>query len=515
MVWGLRIIFVFSFWSLFRGGILITWKGLIWAGLNVGENISFLRGTFILVVRVIVLHAMLLRRFYMSGEANLRGFLFTTMLLVRSMLLLITRDSLLTLFLGWDGLGVSSLLLVIWYQSWNRIDRGIITLLSNRLGDFFLILRFIGYLSLGWAERSLSWNLGFSFLLVLACFTKRAQIPLRVWLPMAIRAPTPIRALVHSRTLVTAGLFLAIKLRRFLLCKIFWLLGGLTMLVAGAIRFLEIDLKKVVALSTLRQLGFMGAGLGIGLFSLTFFHIIRHAFIKRAFLILVGLLLHRNFRAQDKRLIRVFSDNERFCLRGLILCSLALCGIRLTRGLVRKEAFLFQRRALRRERFLFLRLFLVVSFTLIYCGRLLRARVQSILLRQGTLGGRTKTVRRRGGLLFLRVCRAWRLIDSFIYISPPGKSWERITPLVLIGIAFLVWQITKPWGLVLRRLGFRLALRQLAKTVLNLRKKDRETVDQRNWIMFRWIEWSLGRSRKRYKGLYIIFYLIILRLFFL
>ena len=178
------------------------------------------------------------------------------------------------------------------------------------------------------------------------------------------------------------------------------------MLVAGAIRFFEIDLKKVVALSTLSQLGLMGVGLGIGLFNLTFFHIIRHAFIKRAFLILVGLLLHNNFGAQDKRLMRVLRENERFCLRGLILCSLALCGISLTRGLVRKEAFLFQRRALRRERLLFLGLLLVVSFTLIYCGRLLRARVQSVLLRQGTMRGRAKTVRRRGGLLLLRICRA-------------------------------------------------------------------------------------------------------------
>lgn len=138
-------------------------------------------------------------------------------------------------------------------------------------------------------------------LFLVACLTKRAQVPLRVWLPIAMRAPTPIRALVHSSTLVTAGLFLAMKLQSLLLRRALFFLGAATMVVAGRIRMFEMDLKKVVALSTLRQLGFLSVGVGVGAYALSFFHILGHAFTKRALLIVVGVLLHKNLGRQDKR----------------------------------------------------------------------------------------------------------------------------------------------------------------------------------------------------------------------
>jgi NADH:ubiquinone oxidoreductase subunit 5 (subunit L)/multisubunit Na+/H+ antiporter MnhA subunit len=243
-----------------------------------------------------------------------------------------------------------------------------------------------------------------------------------VWLPIAMSAPTPIRALVHSRTLVTAGLFMALKFSRFLLSKIFWLFGGLTMLVAGAVRLLEMDLKKVIALSTLRQLGLLGIGLGFGIFSLTLFHIMSHALIKRALFILVGVLLHTNFGSQDKRLIQVLRKRTRFCFRGLVFCSLALCGLGLTRGLVRKEAFLLQRRGFRGERSALLGFILVVSLTFIYCGRLLSVSLQPILPRRARKRGRRKALRRRGILLVLGIVRAWRLGDRFICVPPTNRA---------------------------------------------------------------------------------------------
>lgn len=516
MFWGLIFVrFIFIFVGVFSGGFLASWKGFLWLGLRLREGLGFLGSTLVLVVGVVVFHALLFSSFYMSREKRIRSFLLVTILFVRSIIILIGRDSLLALFLGWDGLGVSSFFLVVWYQSWVSWDRGMVTFLSNRLGDFFLIFRLIRYLSLGWVRERRARNFGFSFLFILACFTKRAQAPLIVWLPIAIRAPTPIRALVHSRTLVTAGLLIALKLRRFLLAKTFFVLGALTMLIAGGVRLFEIDLKKVVALSTLRQLGFMGVGLGAGILTLVLFHIIRHAFIKRALFILVGVLLHINFGAQDKRLMRVFSKSERFCLRGLIVCSFSLCGLGFTRGFVRKEALLLQQRAFQGRAPALLGFFLVVSLTLIYCGRLLMVGVQNIFCRRGRAERRTKIIRRSALLLFLRVRRAWSLRDRLLFIAQVRRSWEKLIPLLMMGLAFFIWKMTPQWKLIFRGFGWNLRFSQRAKRLFNIRKKDREVVDQRNWRRIKWLDYAWALAEGRRKRIYLIFYFILISVFLL
>ena len=263
------------------------------------------------------------------------------------------------------------MLLIIWYQRWNRVDRGVITFLSNRLGDFFLLFRAVMYSFLGgWFFRRRGVNNCLTFLLVVACLTKSAQVPLRVWLPLAIRAPTPIRALVHSRTLVTAGIFLAIKLQCLLSSELLFFLGTVTIIVAGRIRIFEIDLKKIVALSTLRQLGFLRVGVAVGVFSLALFHIIRHALTKSALFIVVGVILHKNLGSQDKRLLCWRGGGQSYSFLSLCVCILSLCGVGLTRGAVRKEIVLL-RGAEREFSFLVIGLFMVgVAFTFIYCVRL-------------------------------------------------------------------------------------------------------------------------------------------------
>lgn len=252
-----------------------------------------------------------------------------------------------------------------------------ITFLSNRMGDFFLLLGAVGFLSLrGWLIGRWGVNFCFSFLVAVACFTKRAQVPLRVWLPMAMRAPTPIRALVHSRTLVTAGLFLAIKLQCLLSVSLLFLIGALTMVVAGRMRILEIDLKKIVALSTLSQLGLLIRGVGAGAYALAFFHMVRHAFTKRALLIVVGVLLHKNWGSQDKRLMGWEGKEQRYSFFCLVICCFSLCGMRFTRGAVRKEFLLLHRRRGRVSFFVFRGFLFGVALTLIYCLRLVCVSLQ-------------------------------------------------------------------------------------------------------------------------------------------
>lgn len=509
MVWIFLIILLLGRIGIIRANLVLMWKGTVWRGLLLGERLGDLERALILTVRFIVLHALLFTRFYMSSELVLSHLLLTTILLAGSILLFIRSNSLFSLFLGWDGLGISSFFLVIWYQSWNRLDRGMVTFLSNRLGDFFLIFSRIRYFSFGWVIRRARTALRFSFLLILACFTKRAQVPFTVWLPIAISAPTPISALVHSRTLVTAGLFMALKFSSFLISSLFWIAGRLTMFVAGLISFLELDLKKVVALSTLRQLGFMRTSVGAGGFRLTFLHIMSHALIKSALFILVGVLLHVNFSSQDKRLIQILRERESFCLSGLVLCAIALCGLAFTRGLISKEAILFLRGRNKIEILALFTFFLLVSLTFIYCGRLLRVGLQPRLLSEGRARRRTKAIARSGGLLCLSVRSAWRLRDSLSYCPPTNKRWEVLLPGLLFLLATCTWIRVSPFKLIFSTLGWALGLRQLNKSLLNPRKKDRETTDQANWITFKWLNYAWVPHKKEQKGAYLLFYLLL------
>jgi len=189
------------------------------------------------------------------------------------MLILINFDDLLFVMLGWDGLGVVSFFLIIFYQSPVRLFSGVFTFFMNRVGDGLFIGRIIllGYSCsfLGYYGSPLS--SGGSALLIAALMTKSALFPFSPWLPAAIAAPTPISSLVHSSTLVTAGLYLMLRHTQFMYAETwvsisaFLLLVGLfTSLYAGLRCLCEVDLKKVVALSTLSHLGFIAAAIGLG-----------------------------------------------------------------------------------------------------------------------------------------------------------------------------------------------------------------------------------------------------------
>ena len=170
--------------------------------------------------------------------------------------------------LGWYGLVVSSYLLVLYYNNSLSSTCAITTVLRNRLGDLFLIVLLGFMFSLGRFNILINkFRFEFIFLRVLILFagcTKRAQIPFRAWLPLAIIAPTPVRALVHRSTLVTAGLYLIIRhfirLPTWRGCNFLFIMGGLTIIIARLRALFEIDVKKIVALSTLSQLGVIRVG---------------------------------------------------------------------------------------------------------------------------------------------------------------------------------------------------------------------------------------------------------------
>lgn len=253
----------------------------------------------------------LYRKFYMSDVLYPKNFInvrffYLLFLFVISMIFLVFSGSWVVVMLGWDGLGLVSFLLVIFYNNSSRLDSGLITVFTNRVGDCFFIFRFIFIFYRGWFSFDFLSSFScvfFCFLLFLGCVTKSAQAPFSSWLPAAIAAPTPVSSLVHSSTLVTAGVYLLIRFN-FLLEGIFFILGPLSLLticLAGLCAVFELDFKKVVAISTLSQLGFIIFSISCGYWLLSFLHMVFHAFFKSSLFLSTGNLIHYLLGGQDSR----------------------------------------------------------------------------------------------------------------------------------------------------------------------------------------------------------------------
>jgi len=253
---------------------------------------------------------------------------------VASMIILILASRLYLSLVGWDGLGVTSFLLVIYFKNRKSLGRGIITALTNRRGDaVFLILLGV---RLGHAGGWRHWQL--VCVLVLA-MTKRAQYPFSSWLPAAMAAPTPVRALVHSSTLVTAGVYVLLRYNPH---EYEWLLvaGSVTMLMAGLCACAEMDLKKIVALSTLSQLGVIVVALGLCLKELCFFHLMTHALFKALLFLCVGVYIHNTFGGQDYRSFASLARRARGSSAMACLANLSLLGFPFLAGFFSKDLIL-------------------------------------------------------------------------------------------------------------------------------------------------------------------------------
>jgi NADH-ubiquinone oxidoreductase chain 5 len=271
---------------------------------------------------------------------------------VLSIILLIISPNLIRILLGWDGLGLISYCLVIYFQNIKSYNAGILTALSNRIGDVALLI------AIAWILNYGSWNYIFyveciknDFLIkiiggfiILAAITKRAQIPFSSWLPAAIAAPTPVSALVHSSTLVTAGVYLLIRFNYLLLDnklgQFLLLVSGLTIFMSGLGANFEFDLKKIIALSTLRQLGLIIIILSIGFRKLAFFHLLTHAIFKALLFICAGSIIHNIINSQDIRTIGGLCINIPLTSSFFNIANLALCGMPFIAGFYSKDLIL-------------------------------------------------------------------------------------------------------------------------------------------------------------------------------
>nr|YP_010385010.1 NADH dehydrogenase subunit 5 [Asthenognathus inaequipes]UPL65020.1 NADH dehydrogenase subunit 5 [Asthenognathus inaequipes] len=288
---------------------------------------------------------------YMSGDKYFDRFMYLVLMFVFSMMMMVLSPNLISILLGWDGLGLVSYALVIFYQNEKSSNAGMLTILSNRVGDVAILLSIGLMASLG------GWNFIFhclyildedwillKFLVMLSAMTKSAQIPFSAWLPAAMAAPTPVSALVHSSTLVTAGVYLMIrfsaalegsKIQSFLL-----IMSCLTMFMAGLGANFEYDLKKIIALSTLSQLGVMLSILSLGYPDLSFFHLLSHALFKALLFMCAGVIIHSVGNYQDIRCMGGLVNFMPLSVAFMTIANLALCGFPFLAGFYSKDMIL-------------------------------------------------------------------------------------------------------------------------------------------------------------------------------
>ena len=285
---------------------------------------------------------------YIEGEINLSRFIFLLAGFVGSIGLLIFSPNLIRILLGWDGLGLVSYCLVIYYQNYKSLNAGTLTVLSNRVGDVLILLGIVWIINFGdwsfvaWIRKDQSLILTRA-LIVLASLTKSAQIPFSAWLPAAIAAPTPVSSLVHSSTLVTAGIYLVIRLGwvyDFWINELLIILSVLTIFMAGLGACFEFDLKKIIALSTLSQLGLIIYSLSIGLVKVALFHLLIHALFKALLFIRAGCIIHGFKGWQDIRIIGNIITSLPFISSCFVVSNLALRGIPFLAGFYSKDLIL-------------------------------------------------------------------------------------------------------------------------------------------------------------------------------
>nr|UJH93348.1 NADH dehydrogenase subunit 5 [Chamelea striatula] len=314
--------------------------------LSVPLVLDLISSLFVMTVFFISGSVMLFSGFYMSHESFLSRFVNLVLLFVLSMVVLILFPNFVFMMVGWDGLGVISFLLVIYYMNSSSLSAGMITALSNRIGDVFFILM-IGVmgcmLNFSYTSEYLWFMWFMSLLVVLGSFTKSAQIPFSAWLPEAMAAPTPVSALVHSSTLVTAGVYVLIRFNDLLseVTSYFLLfISMLTIIMAGSSGMVEVDLKKVVALSTLSQVGMMMFAVSMGAILVSFFHLVVHALFKALMFMCVGGVIFYSGGVQDGRFLSGLWVKMPFTCGLLLLSNMSLMGFPFLSGFYSKELIL-------------------------------------------------------------------------------------------------------------------------------------------------------------------------------
>lgn len=297
--------------------------------------INIWRLLFLFIVVIIRMTVMIFSFSYINGLL-VGNFVFLYVSFIISILWLIINNNFYWIIFGWDGLGVVSFLLIVFYINYESINNGLFTLFQNRVGDLFFVLFILGCIDLIiWNNRVVVW--GLIFLIIGSC-VKRAQFPFNSWLLSAIRAPTPISSLVHSSTLVVAGVFILLQFR-YCLIDLLEVLKYISLLRLILRRFgllNEGDIKKLIAYSTINHVSLIIYLLRFKLFKVVYFHLNIHAIFKSLIFMCFGFVILCSYHAQDKRLISLINLNPVIKIIYYFSC-LCLAGLPFLRAFFSKD----------------------------------------------------------------------------------------------------------------------------------------------------------------------------------
>lgn len=290
--------------------------------INAGFYVDQISAIMILVITGVGSLIHLFSIGYMHHDKGVTKYFAYLNLFVFNMLILVLGDSLLTMFVGWEGVGLCSYLLIgFWFSDKEKAAAGMKAFITNRVGDAaFLLGMFVLFAAFGTLNiqdmntlapttAEASWlgavTLGTMFLFIGAT-GKSAQIPLYVWLPDAMAGPTPVSALIHAATMVTAGVYMIVRLNPLFIMApntmmVIAIVGAVTAVFAASIGITQNDIKKVLAYSTVSQLGYMFLAVGVGAFGAGMFHLMTHAFFKALMFLGSGSVIHAMHEEQDIR----------------------------------------------------------------------------------------------------------------------------------------------------------------------------------------------------------------------
>jgi len=298
---------------------------------------------------------------YMYAEYSYYRYFAYLNLFLFSMLLLVMGSNFLVMFIGWEGVGLCSYFLIGYYfEKKSACDAGVKAFIVNRVGDFAFLLAIFGIFQMfgtldfsavmAAAPTTLIYDSEAATLITLALFIgatgKSAQIPLYTWLPDAMEGPTPVSALIHAATMVTAGVYMVVRCSALfnmapLTMMIVALVGGGTALFAATIGTCQYDIKRVLAYSTISQIGYMFLACGVGAYTAAIFHLVTHAFFKACLFLGAGSIIHGMNNEQDIRKMGGLKDHFPITYVTFVVSTIAIAGIFPFSGFFSKDEILY------------------------------------------------------------------------------------------------------------------------------------------------------------------------------
>ncbi|MEJ2291443.1 MAG: NADH-quinone oxidoreductase subunit L [Deinococcales bacterium] len=343
-------------------GTQVTFWRYLTAGsphLDLGFMIDRLSVTMMLIITGVGLLIHIYSIGYMHGDDGNSRYFAELNLFIAAMLVLVMADSFPLMFIGWEGVGVCSYLLIsFWYRDRANPDAGRKAFIVNRVGDVgFLLAMFLTFKEFGTlniaavnaAAPGMLYGSGVLTLIglfyLLGATGKSAQLPLQVWLPDAMAGPTPVSALIHAATMVTAGVYLIARIGAVYAmapgaaATVAWI-GALTAFVGAFAAFAQTDIKKILAYSTISQVGYMIAAVGAGAYWVGIFHVLTHAFFKALLFLTAGSVIHALGGEQDTRKMGGLGRHMKLTGNTALIATLAISGVPFLSGFFSKDAIL-------------------------------------------------------------------------------------------------------------------------------------------------------------------------------